>query len=121
MNPKTIINGKEYRFIKTVKELTTDRIAVLCEDEHGCSFICDAEMWQGSAEKHKTAFNKYASPNQKIKLFKSLFIGREDVYAKRFFNTKTGKSGYVPACANEWVTGVRNTSATVAQTRALLR
>ena len=68
MNPKTIINGKEYRFIKTVKELTTDRIAVLCEDEHGCSFICDAEMWQGSAEKHKTAFNKYASPNQKIKL-----------------------------------------------------
>ena len=67
MNPKTIINGKEYRFIKTVKELTTDRIAVLCEDEHGCSFICDAEMWQGSAEKHKTAFNKYASPNQKIK------------------------------------------------------
>ena len=106
MNPKTIINGKEYRFIKTVKELTTDRIAVLCEDEHGCSFICDAEMWQGSAEKHKTAFNKYASPNQKIKLFKSLFIGREDVYAKRFFNTKTGKSGYAPACANEWVTGV---------------
>ena len=106
MNPKTIINGKEYRFIKTVKELTTDRIAVLCEDEHGCSFICNAEMWQGSAEKHKTAFNKYASPNQKIKLFKSLFIGREDVCAKRFFNTKTGKSGYVPACANEWVTGV---------------
>jgi len=43
---------------------------------------------------------------KKIKLFKSLFIGREDVYAKRFFNTKTGKSGYVPACANEWVTGV---------------
>lgn len=48
MNPKTIINGKEYRFIKTVKELTTDRIAVLCEDEHGCFFICDAEMWQAA-------------------------------------------------------------------------
>ena len=106
MNPKAIINGKRYCFIKTVKDLITGRIAVLCEDEHGCSFICDAEMWQSSAEELKTAFNKYASPNQKIKLFKSLFIGREDVYAKRFFNTKTGKSGYVPACANEWVTGV---------------
>lgn len=83
MNPKTIINGKEYCFIKTVKELTTDRIAVLCEDEHGCSFICDAEMWQGSAEKHKTAFNKYASPNQKIKLFKFLFIGMRSSWRER--------------------------------------
>ena len=106
MNPRAIINEKEYRFIKTVTDIITNRTAVLCEDEHGCSFICDSEIWQRCAVKPKTEFNKYASPNEKIELFKSLFIGREDVYAKRLFNAKTGKSGYVPVCANEWVQGV---------------
>lgn len=51
----------------------------------------------------KTQVNKYSTPQQKIELFKSLFCGRADVYAKRYYNTKTGKSGYVPACSNEWV------------------
>lgn len=32
--------------------------------------------------------------------------GREDVYPRRFESRKTGKSGYAPACANEWVRGV---------------
>jgi hypothetical protein len=30
----------------------------------------------------------------------------EDVYARRFESRKTGKSGYAPACANEWVRGI---------------
>ena len=106
MNEKAVINGKEYRFIKTVTELNTNRIAVLCEDEHGCSLICDTELWESSAVKPKAEFNKYASPDKKIALFRSLFIGREDVYAKRFYNMKKGTSGYVPACANEWVQGI---------------
>lgn len=38
---------------------------------------------------------------QRISLFRSLFRGREDVYAVRWENKK-GKSGYSPACANEW-------------------
>ena len=42
----------------------------------------------------------------KIALFRSLFRGREDVYPRRFESRKTGKSGYAPACANEWVRGV---------------
>jgi hypothetical protein len=42
----------------------------------------------------------------KIALFRSLFRGREDVYARRFESRKSGKSGYQPACANEWVKGV---------------
>ena len=43
---------------------------------------------------------------EKIALFRSLFRGREDVFAKRFESKRTGKSGYQPACANEWVRGV---------------
>ncbi|MHC5109634.1 MAG: DEAD/DEAH box helicase [Planctomycetota bacterium] len=39
-------------------------------------------------------------------MFKSLFRGRDDVYARRFESRRTGKSGYVPACVNEWVTGI---------------
>lgn len=47
------------------------------------------------------------SPSQaKIALFRSLFRGRDDVYPRRFESRKTGKSGYAPACANEWVRGI---------------
>lgn len=38
---------------------------------------------------------------EKIRLFRSLFRGREDLYARRFESRKTGRSGYAPACANE--------------------
>ncbi len=37
------------------------------------------------------------SAAHKIPLFRSLFRGREDVYAVRFSNARTGKSGCVPA------------------------
>lgn len=47
-----------------------------------------------------------SSPAEKITLFRSLFRGREDVYPRRFESRKTGKAGYAPACANEWVRGV---------------
>lgn len=42
-------------------------------------------------------------PAAKIALFRSLFRGREDIFPKRWSNPKSGKSGYSPACANEWV------------------
>lgn len=42
----------------------------------------------------------------KVELFRSLFRGRTDVFPLRWENLKTGKSGYSPACANEWKRGV---------------
>ena len=50
--------------------------------------------------------DKQSSPIDKIKLFKSLFAGREDVFATRWENRKKGTSGYSPACGNEWVSGI---------------
>ena len=47
-----------------------------------------------------------SSSDEKIALFRSLFRGRTDVYPRRFESWKTGRSGYAPACANEWVRGV---------------
>jgi superfamily II DNA or RNA helicase/very-short-patch-repair endonuclease len=49
--------------------------------------------------------NQSPSP-AKINLFRSLFRGREDVYPRRFESRKTGRAGYQPACANEWVRGL---------------
>lgn len=40
-------------------------------------------------------------PDSKIALFRSLFLGRDDVYPVRW-EGKNGKTGYSPACANEW-------------------
>jgi hypothetical protein len=45
-------------------------------------------------------------PDSKITLFRSLFRGRDDVYARRFENRNNGKSGYAPACGNEWTQGL---------------
>ena len=39
---------------------------------------------------------------EKIALFRSLFRGREDVFPKRWENSRTGKTGYALACGNEW-------------------
>jgi hypothetical protein len=48
------------------------------------------------------------SAEEKIKIFMNLFKGRTDVFPRRWDNPKTGKSGYSPACAHEWVRGICN-------------
>ena len=45
-------------------------------------------------------------PEAKVRLFRALFRGREDVYARRYVSAKSGKSGYSPACAVEWANGL---------------
>jgi superfamily II DNA or RNA helicase len=47
-----------------------------------------------------------SSVEAKVALFRSLFRGRDDVYPRRFESRRTGKSGYQPACANEWAAGL---------------
>ena len=46
------------------------------------------------------------TPIEKVRLFRSLFRGREGVFPTRFVSKKTGKAGYAPACANKFVRGV---------------
>lgn len=47
-----------------------------------------------------------SSQESKIRLFRSLFRGRDDLFPRRFENSRTGKSGYSPVCRNEWAAGV---------------
>ncbi len=46
------------------------------------------------------------STGEKVALFRRLFRGRTDVYPVRWESKTTGKTGYSPACANEWRAGV---------------
>jgi hypothetical protein len=46
------------------------------------------------------------STGEKVALFRSLFRGRDDVFPRLWTNSKNGKHGYAPACANDWVRGV---------------
>lgn len=75
------------------------------------------EVEPQSAEAIKYIENKVPAPSsnvvlvtnqspseEKIKLFRSQFRGREDIYAKRWHSEKSGKSGYQPVCYNEWNT-----------------
>ncbi len=46
------------------------------------------------------------SAANKTSLFRSLFRGREDVYACLWISKKSGRTGYSPVCKNEWVRGI---------------
>lgn len=43
---------------------------------------------------------------EKLAIFRRFFRGRDDIYPRLWENRRTGKKGYAPACANEWVQGV---------------
>jgi superfamily II DNA or RNA helicase len=63
----------------------------------------------GAAQEAPAPLCSLSSPltsTEKVALFRSLFRGRDDVYPKLWENSRTGKKGYAPACANEWVRGV---------------
>lgn len=51
------------------------------------------------------AITKRSPISERINFFLSLFCGRPDVYARRWENKK-GRSGYSPACKNEWKSGI---------------
>ena len=52
-------------------------------------------------EKKPTAMQNL-SLQEKVDLFRSLFKGREDVFAHRWYSKTSGKAGYQPVCQNEW-------------------
>ncbi len=56
------------------------------------------------------AVTNQSSQEEKIALFRGLFKGREDVFARRFENVRTGKSGYWPVGRKEWVNNGHNKS-----------
>ena len=64
------------------------------ENDPECEEVLNAEVHMRS------------TPEEKIRLFRSLFRGREDVFARRWYSVQKKKGGYTPVCANEWKYGV---------------
>jgi len=52
-----------------------------------------------------TVVNRNSTAQEKINLYTSLFVGRKDVFALRWYNAKSNKSGYSPVCENKWKIG----------------
>jgi len=61
---------------------------------------------QSVAVRNAPTVTTASSSTDKVALFRRLFAGRPDVFPVRWENRKTAKSGYAPACANEWVRGI---------------
>lgn len=104
MNERAILGNREFRLIEIIPALEENGRFVLCSDKDGARYICSEEFWMRQAPQlvQEAVVDANSTDQEKIALFLSLFRGREDVYARRYYSLKTGKSGYVPACKNEW-------------------
>ena len=85
--------------------LDTQRLAIL---EQIRTLQNQKESQKGADRDVKTSasVSNQSSAQGKVLLFRSLFRGRADVYARQFESKQTGKTGYQPACRNEWVRGI---------------
>jgi hypothetical protein len=61
---------------------------------------------KSAAARNAPTVTTASSSTDKVALFRRLFAGRPDVFPVRWENRKTAKSGYAPACSNEWVKGI---------------
>lgn len=72
-------------------------------DAHGIEWRLPNELVKLPAD--PAGRSQQLDTDGKLALFRGLFRGRTDVYPIRW-ESKAGKSGYAPACANEWRPGV---------------
>lgn len=72
--------------------------------EHGIPFeVCTYDSGiVTSPPSNPTISSVSLSLQEKVELFQSLFKGRKDVFAKRWYSDTTKKSGYQPVCEHEW-------------------
>ena len=72
--------------------------------EHGIPFEACAHDGSSAAvmAPQPSASTVNLSLKEKVELFRSIFKGREDVFAKRWYSETTKKSGYQPVCEREW-------------------
>jgi hypothetical protein len=81
-----------------------EKLRALIERHEVCDTVQAPAHGMGSTTAEASV--RYDSPTaDKVALFRSWFRGREDVYPIRW-ESKTGRSGYSPACNNEWLPGI---------------
>ena len=88
--------------------------ALLAENEKLKSILSQHGIVYSSIKRadESAAFSSITYPpiklslDEKIALFRNFFKGRDDVFARRWFNKATEKGGYQPVCINEWRRGI---------------
>jgi superfamily II DNA or RNA helicase len=113
--------GNEYEVIGTAIHSETSEGMVIYRalyDNNGL-WVSPAAMWNDMVESDgrfvkrfihvddippetPTGIHNHSTPAEKVELFMSLFMGRDDVFAKRWESAKKGSAGYVPVCRKEW-------------------
>ncbi|MCB5271212.1 MAG: hypothetical protein LHW56_05135 [Candidatus Cloacimonetes bacterium] len=107
--------------LKRISELEAEnnRLRVLKVEDHQTNLSYSDKTESTENERQETpcialaermdftpaSINNQSSPEEKILLFQCLFKGRNDAFAIRWTG-KDGKSGYSPACYNDWKLGV---------------
>ena len=105
---RTLIADVEYRFVEKLASATDGGEVVVCEALDGSRRYATCEAWETGCARFEArrsadegVVTSASSSAEKLALFNSLFVMHGDVYAKSYFNKKTGRVGYAPACAHE--------------------
>lgn len=95
-----MMETSEIDLLVALKAENTRLIALL--ESHGIEWRLPPEPASTAQEAEPSRL----STAEKVALFRRLFRGRTDVYPIRWESKTTGKTGYAPACGNEWLAGV---------------
>ena len=94
--------GEAERIRERLAQLNTER----AELERRLAELVCARLPVPETARHRGQIANRSPTRDKIALFRSFFVGREDVYPRRWENAGKGTTGYAPVCANEWQRGV---------------
>lgn len=100
---------KYYLLLAQYEKLCKENVslkALLCA--HGIEYKSKCKSENNSVYSTISFPDVKLSLDERIGLFQSLFKGRKDVFARRWFSRTTGNGGYQPVCMNEWRHGVCN-------------
>lgn len=104
----SLAQGQFYKYqkgnsMKYEIEILRDRVKVLEEEN---TYLKKLLMEAGINYEKDDILDIHNISYEQARIFFSYFWGRTDVYAKRYYNQKTGASGYFPQCNNFWKYGV---------------
>jgi superfamily II DNA or RNA helicase len=107
-------NDRPYDSVQTIAEVEARLAALDAERKELLSQLARLKQPGGTSDTSTNATTLSAKEQltveAKLTLFRRLFRGRDDVYALRWNDSKSGKSGYSPACRYEWPPGVTKKS-----------
>lgn len=115
MNGHAIFDNCRYTLEESLTAVGSEGDIIICRRDDGTRYACLSQIWEEHVERITTfpdaKVTNQSTSEDKIALFRSLFRGRDDLFAKRWYNLKSGKSGYSPTCRNEWAEDLCNKKA----------